>query len=219
MGAAIDKTVWRRGKVKIMLPTRERRLLKFIPLFLIVALLLALYLGWKLIQDPLRADKLRGEDHILSKLRKEKLVPPPPMPPEFFVNAERPEILDANRDWSRLDPGFEQAVLRILKRLDAKGIPFTLLEGYRSPERQDRLALLGQHVTRARAFQSKHQYGLAVDLAPIRNGKLSINEREPGNMAAYEAMGREALAEGLVWGGSWSNMKDFGHIEATGSAR
>ena len=154
--------------------------------------------------------------HIQGVLNPERLVPPPALPPALFVNSERPALETADRDWSRLNPGFTQPVLRILSRLASRGYTFALLEGYRSPERQEMLADLGSHVTNARAFQSKHQYGVAVDLAPVRDGKLVISERDPWAMEAYVALGEEAEKEGLTWGGRWW-FKDFGHVEMSGS--
>ena len=41
---------------------------------------------------------------------------------------------------------------------------FKPFEGYRSPERQD--ALFKEGTTRAKRFQSGHQYGLCVDFVP-----------------------------------------------------
>ncbi|WP_240315082.1 M15 family metallopeptidase [Chromobacterium haemolyticum] len=157
---------------------------------------------------------------IKQTLLEEKLVPPPPLPPEAFVNviAERPSLGHADRDWSKLNPEFVQVVLRVMERMKARGFPMVLLEGYRSPERQDSLAGQATLVTKAKGGQSKHQYGLAVDLAPIREGKVVISERDPWAMQAYNALGEEATAAGLTWGGNWS-FKDFGHIERSGSLK
>lgn len=165
--------------------------------------------------DPLSAPDLERQQHIQVALRPEMLVPPPPLPPSTFIGTERPGLETANRDWNRLDPNFVVTVLTVFARLEARGYPFTLLEGYRSPERQDALADAGPHVTNARAFQSKHQYGLALDAAPLRNGRLVISERDPWAMEAYLALGDEAEKAGLIWGGRWK-LKDYGHIEAAG---
>lgn len=153
-------------------------------------------------------------------LQEEQLVPPPPLPPEAFRDAisEQPRLNRADRDWSKVDAAFVQTVLRVMTRLEARGYPMTLLEGYRSPERQDALAEQGTLVTKAKGGQSKHQYGLAVDLAPVRNGKVVISERDPWAMSAYLALGEEATAAGLTWGGNWS-FKDYGHIERSGSLK
>lgn len=165
--------------------------------------------------EPLEVSDLYRQAHIQAALNPERLVPPPALPPSLFLNSERPALESADRDWGRLNPDFVQLVLHVFNRLQERGYGFALLEGYRSPERQEKLAALGEHVTNARAFQSKHQYGLAADLAPLREGKLVISEKDPWAMAAYEALGEEAEKAGLVWGGRWS-FKDYGHIEVPG---
>jgi peptidoglycan L-alanyl-D-glutamate endopeptidase CwlK len=163
--------------------------------------------------DPLRAFQFQQGEHIQSMLNPEELVVPPPLPPSMFVNAERPELETADRDWGRLEPEFARGVLVVLARMGARGYPMVLLEGYRSPERQDRLASSAVRVTNARAFQSRHQFGLAADLAPVRDGHLRISEQDPWAMEAYRVLGEEAQRAGLVWGGRWS-LKDYGHVEA-----
>lgn len=168
--------------------------------------------GW-IVPEPLAALDMDRQEHIQIALNPERLVPPPALPPSMFISSERPALETADRDWGRLDPGFTQAVLRVFARLQERGYAFALLEGYRSPERQEKLAALGSHVTNARAFQSKHQYGLAADVAPIKDGRLVISERDPWAMLAYEALGEEAEKSGLTWGGRWW-FKDYGHIEA-----
>ncbi|XZG71808.1 M15 family metallopeptidase [Chitinibacteraceae bacterium HSL-7] len=151
--------------------------------------------------------------HIGVAFEEERLDPPAALPPDVFINQIRPSVVSADRDWAKLDGDFRQAVLVLMKNMEARGYPLALLEGYRSPERQDKLANQEQLVTNARAFQSKHQFGFAADLAPMRGGRIVISERDPWAMAAYTALGEEAQKLGLVWGGGWS-FKDYGHIEA-----
>lgn len=166
--------------------------------------------------DPLQALDFGRQEHIQSALNPENLVPPPPLPPSAFSGTERPGLETADRDWTKLKPDFARLALLAFARAEARGYPFALLEGYRSPERQDALADAPVHVTNARAFQSKHQYGLALDAAPLKNGRLVISERDPWAMEAYQVLGEEAERAGLIWGGRWK-LKDFGHIEATAS--
>jgi peptidoglycan LD-endopeptidase CwlK len=175
-----------------------------------------LALSGRISLDPLSAPDLERQEHIQATLNPEALVPPPPLPPSIFVGTERPGLETANRDWSRLDPDFMTRALIVFARMEARGYPLALLEGYRSPDRQDVLAASHIHVTNAKAFQSKHQYGLALDAAPIRNGRLVISERDPWAMEAYQAFGEEAEKAGLTWGGRWK-LKDYGHIEASGT--
>ena len=166
--------------------------------------------------EPLELFELDRQAHIQGALNPERLVPPPALPPDMFVSSDRPALETADRDWGKLNPAYMQSILHLMARLESRGYRFVLLEGYRSPERQEKLANLGNHVTSARAFQSKHQYGLAVDLAPVREGKLLISERDPWAMEAYLALGEEAAKAGLTWGGVWW-FKDYGHVEMTGS--
>jgi hypothetical protein len=180
-------------------------------------------MGGRYYQQPdYVAQDYQQSDRIKQTLLEEKLIPPPPLPPAAFndVQNQMPtlDIAHANRDWSRMNPAFVQTVLRVMVAMRARGFGMVLLEGYRSPERQNALAAQGNHVTQAKGGQSKHQYGLAVDLAPIRAGKVVISERDPWAMQAYQALGEEAQRAGLTWGGNWS-FKDYGHIEQTGSLK
>lgn len=181
---------------------------------LVVALMITgvLALSGRISLDPLQAWDFQQGEHIQSALNPEKLVVPPALPPSMFINVERPDLETADRDWQRLDPAFTQTVLLVFARMEARGYPLALLEGYRSPERQDKLAASGVRVTNARAYQSKHQYGVAADVAPVKDGRLRISERDPWAMEAYRALGEEAERAGLIWGGRWS-LKDYGHIE------
>lgn len=145
-------------------------------------------------------------------LRGVKLVPPPPLPPEAFVTIDRPFLAGADRDWGKLQPTFRDKVLAAMKAAEQRGYRFALLEGYRSPGRQDFLAGQGAHVTMATAFQSKHQFGLAADLSPVRDGVLVIRESDPWALAAYLVLGEEARSRGLTWGGDWT-IRDYGHVE------
>ena len=171
-----------------------------------------LYFANGIVPDPLSVQDWGRQAHIQGALNPERLVPPPTFPPSFFVGSGRDSLETADRDWNRLDPQFLKPVLELLHRLERRGYVFALLEGYRSPERQEMLADKGGHVTNARAFQSKHQFGLAVDLAPVRDGRLVISERDPWAMEAYLVLGEEAEKAGMVWGGRWW-FKDYGHVE------
>ncbi len=143
----------------------------------------------------------------------EVLVSPPPLPPSSFVSEARPTLATADRDWRRLEPRFARAVLDIAAKMEQRGYPVVLIEGYRSPERQDLLADSEQRLTQARGFQSRHQFGLAADLAPLRDGRIVLSERDPWAWQAYQALGEEIEAAGLVWGGRWS-LRDYGHVES-----
>lgn len=150
-------------------------------------------------------------------LEGEQLVPPPALPPLAFATAEvqqeRPMLVSASRDWALMDPAYAQKLLMVFKIMkDKHGYDMAILEGYRSPERQNTLASMGASVTNAAAWQSWHQYGLAADCAFLRNGKIVITEKDPWAMRGYQLYGEVAESQGLTWGGRWK-MMDFGHTE------
>jgi peptidoglycan L-alanyl-D-glutamate endopeptidase CwlK len=154
---------------------------------------------------------------VAALLKGEQLVPPAALPPLAFTTREvelvRPMLVDASRNWGLLRPEFSQRLLLVFRIMKEKyGYEMALLEGYRSPARQDMLATMGAQVTNARAFQSWHQYGLAADCAFWRDGKLAISEKDPWAMRGYQLYGEVAESVGLTWGGRWT-MMDFGHAE------
>ena len=107
-------------------------------------------------------------------------------------------------------------------------------ETHRSPGRQLYLFNKGPHVTKARPWQSPHNYGAAgdsvldpdvvVDL-PQRehNGKLwpSLWDTSRADLVdLWREYGEQAEALGLVWGGRWAPIDgrtglgfDFPHVE------
>lgn len=167
--------------------------------------------------DGFRDDRVEVNTQVAELLKGEQLVPPAPLPPELFLTPEvelvRPMLGTASRNWDLLDPTFAQRLLLVFKIMrEQHGYEMAILEGYRSPERQDALARLGPNVTNAKAFQSYHQYGLAADCAFLFNGKLVISEKDPWAMKGYTLYGEVAESVGLHWGGRWK-MMDLGHVE------
>ncbi|MFZ0024211.1 M15 family metallopeptidase [Acinetobacter sp.] len=123
------------------------------------------------------------------------------------------DISTADRKWHKMNPRFKQRLLMVFKIMrEQHGYELVLLEGYRSPERQNSLAT-NSNITKAKGFQSYHQFGLAADIAFKRDGKVVISERDPWAMRGYELYGQIAESVGLTWGGRWKSIKDFGHTE------
>lgn len=179
--------------------------------------LLALLLSGKPTLSGFDAPTREINTQVAGLLEGEQLAPPPALPPLVFTTAEvqleRPMLVSASRDWALLDQAYAQRLLMAFKIMKEKyGYDMAILEGYRSPERQNTLAALGSGVTNAAAFQSWHQYGLAADCAFLRDGKLVISERDPWAMRGYQLYGEVAESLGLTWGGRWK-MMDFGHTE------
>ncbi|MDR2924969.1 MAG: M15 family metallopeptidase [Azoarcus sp.] len=154
---------------------------------------------------------------IARLLEGEQLTPPLPLPPEVFTTREAeqiwPDIATASRDWDLLDPLFAQRLLVVFKLMKERhGYEMVLIEGHRSPQRQEQLLAQGSHMTQARANMSYHQHGLAADCAFLMEGRIAISERDPLVMRGYQLYGELAEQVGLTWGGGW-RMQDYGHVE------
>jgi len=123
------------------------------------------------------------------------------------------DLAAADRKWHKMNPRYKQRLLMVFKIMQQRhGYEMVLLEGYRSPERQNSLAG-NSNITRARGFQSYHQFGLAADVAFKRNGKVVISERDSWAMQGYQLYGEVAESVGLTWGGRWKSIQDYGHTE------
>lgn len=102
---------------------------------------------------------------------------------------------------SRLHPVFRAKVERLMEQFESEEIPFRPLEGFRAPVRQDWLFQKGRTrpgavVTKARAWESYHQYGLAVDFVLFENGAWSWNVTG-GRMKKWNRMIALGKAQGL----------------------
>jgi peptidoglycan L-alanyl-D-glutamate endopeptidase CwlK len=183
----------------------------------IVPSLLALFMSHPGMLPGYEPTVTAPDEQIAALLKGEQLAPPVALPPVAFTTMEvelvRPMLVDASRNWTQLNADFSQRLLMAFKIMKEKyGYEMALLEGYRSPARQNLLASMGSNVTNAGAFQSWHQYGLAADCAFWRDGKLVISEKDPWAMRGYKLYGEIAESLGLTWGGRWT-MMDFGHTE------
>lgn len=104
-------------------------------------------------------------------------------------------LTQPNRDMRLLSPWFAERVLKAIAKCEAAGIPIQPFECWRAPERQDWLYAQGRTregkvVTKAKAWESWHQLGLAQDCAKLVNGVWSW-DFDPAKIKPY------FLAEGL----------------------
>lgn len=186
---------------------------------LVVLPLLAMgWRHWYQIETFDHTDVRIQDERIAALLTGERLTPPAPLPPEVFTTREvelaRPMVRFASRDWALLDAEFAQRLLMVFRIMrEQHGYEMVLIEGYRSPQRQEQLAAMGGHVTQVGAFRSYHQFGLAADSAFMRMGQVVISERDPWAMRGYELYGEVSASLGLTWGGGWKKLKDLGHVE------
>lgn len=112
-----------------------------------------------------------------------------------------PDVNVKDRDMAKLHPQMRSAVAAVLQQCQAEGLPFRVFEANRSPERQTWLYAQGRTrsgaiVTKARAWESFHQYGLAVDFVLFENGQWSWDDKGP-RAAHWKRLPQLIAAAGL----------------------
>ena len=96
-----------------------------------------------------------------------------------------------------------------------------LTSGYRSAKEQNALyaqgrTTPGQIVTNAKAGESYHNYGLAVDFVIIHDNQADYDLESDHNrtgQADWQELGELGKALGFEWGGDWRSFPDYPHLE------
>jgi hypothetical protein len=114
-------------------------------------------------------------------------------------------------DLNSLHPYFRDKIILLIARCRAKGIELAIVESYRTRTKQAEYQNMGKKYTRSGAGKSKHQYGLAIDVVPMVNGKAEWH-----NLVLWRRVGITGEQLGLRWGGRWKKLFDPGHFEWTG---
>ena len=89
---------------------------------------------------------------------------------------------------------------------DDLGIKVRVLETLRDKARQEELEAAGK----SRVKFGWHNVGLALDFATFN--EAGVYQTDDASML-YLRCGLVAEALGCTWGGRWTNLKDYGHIE------
>jgi hypothetical protein len=110
-----------------------------------------------------------------------------------------------------LHPYFRDKIIQLINNCKAQGIQLAVVESYRTHAKQNEYKTMGKKYTRSGAGKSKHQYGLAVDLVPMKDS-VAIWD----NVALWKKVGVTGEKLGLRWGGRWKKPYDPGHFEWTG---
>jgi peptidoglycan L-alanyl-D-glutamate endopeptidase CwlK len=102
-----------------------------------------------------------------------------------------------------LHPKVRKAAQKALLECYSQGYSVTVVETYRTLERQAKLYAQGrsepgQIVTKAESGESYHNYGLALDISPVNDAIVSIFEN-----CRFE------------WGGRWKSFKNTPHFQMT----
>jgi D-alanyl-D-alanine dipeptidase len=120
-----------------------------------------------------------------------------------------PNMSTDNREkLNAVNPLLREKALKILSLAAADGFQLTVTQAVRTFAEQDALFAQGRTrkgpiVTNARGGQSWHNFGMAVDLAFVVDGKISWDDK------LYSKIGKWASVAGLDWGGDWKKFKDL----------
>lgn len=124
----------------------------------------------------------------------------------------------------KLHPQVRQEVIDIINQIEAAWQPawaIRIVQGLRTIQEQNNLyaqgrTMPGKIVTNAKGGSSYHNYALAIDFALLHdkdgNGSyetLSWNVEDPGWHEVVKAF----EAKGWYWGGNFSSIKDYPHLE------
>lgn len=106
--------------------------------------------------------------------------------------------------------GVNPALVMVVRRaLALSTVDFAVIEGLRTPERQQKLFESGA----SRTLNSRHITGHAVDIAPVIDGEIRWDW--PAFMPLVSAMRQAAVECGVpvVHGADWKKFKDGPHHE------
>ena len=115
----------------------------------------------------------------------------------------RSKPMERTDDIELLRPEFRQTLRLLADRLAAAGSPLRVFETYRHPARQ--WYLYNQKASKAQAWQSAHQYGLAADFAGHINDHWTWDLPERVWQQLTEMANDVKLARPITW--------DLGHIQ------
>lgn len=101
-----------------------------------------------------------------------------------------------------------------------KEYDFTVIEGFRTPERQYELYKQGFSQIDGKTKKGKHNYNpsLAIDIVPYKKGVNPFNNSAESKLMFYELAHKfknvaKRLNIEVSWGGDWKKFKDLPHFE------
>lgn len=127
--------------------------------------------------------------------------------------ARQPKVQPNYTRPTALTPLVQQKADAIVAEMARLGHAVRIVEGYRSFERQTQLynqgrTTAGAIVTNARAGESYHNYGVAVDFVFRKEGYNATD-------SLWALLGKVGKMQGFAWGGDWQGFVDKPHFELT----
>lgn len=118
-------------------------------------------------------------------------------------------------DINLLLPKVRQMTSEFLAKCASQGIQVIVTSTYRSSEEQDKLYAQGRTspgnvVTNAKGGSSFHNWKVALDFCPVKNGVAQWNDK-----ALFTKIGQIGKTCGFEWGGDWTSFLDLPHLQYT----
>lgn len=127
------------------------------------------------------------------------------------------ECMINSRDLKELHPKVKAMAEKFIASCKKEGIDILVTSTYRDAESQNELYAQGRTkpgkvVTNAKAGQSWHNYRLAFDIVPLRNGKpVWGTTGEDGKL--WKRIGAIGKSVGLEWAGDWKTFQEYPHFQ------
>lgn len=143
----------------------------------------------------------------------------PPSKPRLV----QPDQLSLDR-LASLHPKLRHEALGLFHEVCQRGLGIRVTAAFRSFQEQERLYQQGRtapgpRVTNAKAGQSYHNYGLAIDFCLLGpSGQVSWDRQADMNrngLSDWEETVFVFKEAGWAWGGDWTSFKDYPHLEKT----
>lgn len=153
------------------------------------------------------------------------IAPVAPAPAAAATDSAAFAVMDKRGKAKRLHPIFRERLMLLAEALGRRGMQAMITDGLRTVAEQDILFAKGRttpgpKVTNARGGQSNHNYGLAVDMFPVINGKIFVDVPKGSSVefrrtfnAIQDAIGEEAERLGLFWGARFRGIVDMPHVQ------
>ena len=105
--------------------------------------------------------------------------------------------------------GVHDDLVAVVKSASVRGVPFQVIEGVRSIERQRLLVAQGA----SRTMNSRHLTGHAVDLAVVDGGEARWDWPSYKLLASCMKAAAREIGIPIEWGGDWVTFKDGPHFQ------
>jgi len=124
---------------------------------------------------------------------------------------------------AQLHPSVRTEVANIINECNAQlkdRSQVRIAQGLRTFAEQDALFAKRPKVTKAKGGQSVHNYGFAVDIVLIIDGKDASwdikKDWDNDKISDWDECVKVFAKYGWSWGGNWTSFKDFPHFEKIG---